>query len=149
MNRENSKVIALIGAMLLGIGVFLPVVRVPKMGTLNLIHGGRGDGMIILLLVAIIVALALLNRTRHVIWPGIASLLMLGFTFSNVQSGLSRARRDMAAKMDDNPFAAVADAATASIQLEWGWAVLVLGAIMVIAAGITAWRGRAGPPPQS
>jgi hypothetical protein len=33
-----------------------------------------------------------------------------------------------------NPFAGLGQAAVSSVQLQWGWAVLVIGACLVIAA---------------
>lgn len=135
MDFKNSRMIALIGAGLLGIGVFLPLVRVPKLGTLNYFNNGSGDGVIVLLLVGAAVALALLNRVKHVIWPGLLSLGLIGFSFIRLQSNLSDVR-GVAGR--DNPFA---DAAASAVQMEYGWAVLVIGAALIIAGGVIAWRG--------
>jgi hypothetical protein len=51
-------------------------------------------------------------------------------------------KKNMNAKLADNPFRGLADAAVEAIQLQWGWAVLVLGASMLIAAAVIAKTGR-------
>lgn len=140
MNRSNAKVIALVGAGLLAIGVFLPLVRVPKMGTINYVANGSGDGIFVLVLAVAAAALALLDRTRHALWPGLASLAMIAFTFFSLQSRMAEARAQMRSSIGDNPFGGIAEAASNAIQLEYGWAVLVFGALMVIAGGALAWR---------
>ena len=148
MDKDNSKVIALVGAGMLALGAFLPLVRVPKMGTISYMGNGSGDGIIILLLAAAAAGLALMGRTKHVIWPGLASLGLIAFTFFGLQARLSEARSKIREEAGDNPFGGLAEAATNAIQLEFGWAVLVLGALGLIAAGILAWRRR-GPGRES
>jgi hypothetical protein len=140
MNGSNSKVIALIGGVLLAIGVFLPLVRVPKLGTINYINNGSGDGLIVLILAGVAIALALLERTKHAIWPGIASAAMIAFTFMRLQSRLAEVRERAERELEGNPFSGIAEAAAGAIQLEYGWAVLTFGALMVIAGGALAWR---------
>ena len=36
--------------------------------------------------------------------------------------------------LKDNPFRGLADIAVQSIQLQWGWAVLVIGVVLLVAA---------------
>lgn len=147
MDKDNSKVIALVGAGMLAIGTFLPLVRVPKMGTISYIGNGSGDGVIVLVLAAVAAGLALLGRVKHVVWPGLLSLALIAFTYFGLQSRLSEARLKIRAEAgEDNPFGGLAEAATNAIQLEFGWAVLVFGALIVIAAGVLAWR-RPAPGP--
>lgn len=133
--KTDSRTLALIGAALLFVGAFLPLVSVPIMGSINYVNNGGGDGIFIVGLAAISAVLALLGRTRFVLFTGLASLALLAFTYLNLQSNMSGAR----AKMGDNPFA---DAAMAAIQMQWGWAVLLLGALIVIYAGWQSWRVR-------
>ena len=136
---KDSKTVALIGAGLLFVGAFMPIISMPIMGSLNYFQNGRGDGVIIVLLAISTAALAATDRVRHVIWTGIAALAMLGFTFFRFQSALSEAKAQMSADLSDNPFRGLAEAAANSVQLQWGWAVLVLGAAVVTFAG---WQAR-------
>ena len=47
MEFTKQQLIGLFGSLLLLIGVFLPVLSVPIMGSISLLNNGRSDGMII------------------------------------------------------------------------------------------------------
>jgi uncharacterized membrane protein len=145
MNGNNGKVLALIGAALIGVGVFLPIVSVPKRGTSSLMQGDYTGGLVMLGLAAAIVLLTLINRTRHVVWPGVASLALMAYAYIRVQTVIEQARQRLGET--ENPLAIVIDAAAANSRTEWGWAVLVLGAILAIAGGVLAWREPRVPAP--
>ncbi len=127
------------------LGVFMPIVSAPIVGNINYFMNGKGDGVVILILAAAAAILTFTGRVRHVVWPGAAALLMLGFTFIRFQYGMAEMRRRMETELAGNPFRGLADMATNSIQLQWGWAVLVLGAGLLIYAGITARRQISSP----
>jgi hypothetical protein len=38
--------------------------------------------------------------------------------------------------LSDNPFRGLADAAVSSVQIEWGWAVLLAGAVSLVASAL-------------
>ena len=103
-------------------------------------QNGKGDGVIIVLLAISTAGLALAGRAQQVLWTGLASVAMLAFTFFRFQSGLSEMKERVATDLADNPFRGLADMAVNSVQLQWGWAVLVLGAALVTYAGWTAQR---------
>ena len=59
------------------------------------------------------------------------SLAVMVFTFVNFQMRIS----DLEKSLGDNPFAkSISNIALQTVQLQWGWAVLVIGAIMLIVA---------------
>lgn len=136
----TNRSLALIGAALLFVGVFMPILSVPIMGSVNYFMNGKGDGVIVLLMALAAGGLALAGRVRHVVWPGAVSLVMLAFTFVRFQSGMAEMRSKMDSDLADNPFRGLAEAAMGSIQLQWGWAVLLLGAAIVTYAGIADRR---------
>ena len=78
---KESKTIALIGAGLLFIGAFMPIVSAPIIGSINYFQNGKGDGVIIVLLAISTAGLALAGRAQQVLWTGLASVAMLAFTF--------------------------------------------------------------------
>jgi hypothetical protein len=43
-------------------------------------------------------------------------------------------RKEKQTDLKDNPFRGLADVAVQSIQLQWGWAVLVIGIVLLVAA---------------
>jgi hypothetical protein len=118
--------------------VFAPIVSVPLMGTQNYFQNGEGDGkiLIVLALLGLVFALA---RKFQILWAtGIASLGILAFTFLNFQRGLGEMKRSMDVELAGNPFRGLADMAVQSVQLQWGWAVLIIGAGLMIASAISA-----------
>ena len=55
-------------------------------------------------------------------------------TFISFQSEMSQAKADMASELVGNPFRGSADMAMQSVQLQWRWALLIVGAALVIAS---------------
>lgn len=139
---KDSKTLAFIGAALLFVGAFMPIVSLPIVGSLNYFQNGRGDGVIIVLIAVATALLAGTGRTRHVMWTGIAALAMLAYTFIRFQTAMSDARSRMEEELADNPFRGLAEMAVGSVQLQWGWAVLLIGAGIVTWAG---WQARREP----
>jgi hypothetical protein len=138
---KDNKTLALIGAALLFVGAFMPIISVPIMGSMNYFQNGKGDGVVIVLLAAATAIFAGSGHVKHVLWTGLAAIVVLGFTFIRFHAKMNEARAELDAQMADNPFRGLADAAMNSIQLQWGWAVLLLGAGMAVYAG---WQARHG-----
>jgi hypothetical protein len=139
----TNKNIALLGSALLAIGVFLPLVSVPIVGSLNYFRNGTGDGLIMLVIAATAVGFALTGRENYIFFAGLASVALLLFTFINLQARLAEMKAQMDEQLTGNPFRGLADMAYDSIQMQWGWAVLLLGAGLITYAG---WRFRQEAP---
>ncbi|MGB8989707.1 MAG: hypothetical protein WCC37_24130, partial [Candidatus Sulfotelmatobacter sp.] len=45
-SSRTKQILAILGALLLFVGVFLPIVSMPIVGSLNYFHNGQGDGTI-------------------------------------------------------------------------------------------------------
>lgn len=147
MQADGPKVTALIGAALVAIGPFLPMMHVPKRGSITLMAAPWAwVGWTILALGALAALLALLNRTRHVIWPGIATLGLLAYGYVQVSTEIERARLrvggGIGSLIEGDPLAKLKDIAALNTRYEYGWAVLVFGALALVAAGVLAWRGQ-------
>jgi len=136
---KDSKTLALVGAALLFVGAFMPIISVPIMGSMNYFQNGKGDGVIIVLLAVATGLFAGGGYVKHVLWTGLAAIAMLGFTFFRFQAAMGEVRTKMEGDLADNPFRGLAEAAVNSVQLQWGWAVLLLGAGLVAYAG---WQAR-------
>lgn len=135
----TNKGFAFGGAGALVIGLFTPIVTLPFLGTVNLFNNGTNVvALVLLALAAIAAGLALKDREPDVIWPGAAAALILIYYFLKLQYTLSQMRGDLAKSLEGNPLAGIAQTAMSSIQLQWGWIVLALGAGLLIYAGVTA-----------
>lgn len=152
----NKQMLGLLGSAVLFVGVFMPIVSVPIMGSVNYFQNGRGDGTVVLGFA--LVALFMVNRKFYrLLWiPGFGSLAVLALTFWNIQSRLSEMRSSMSKELADNPFRGLAEAMTGTVQLQWGWAVLVVGSVLLLLAAFSAETisnggggaaGRASVPP--
>jgi len=130
---KTKQMLGLIGSIVLFIGVFTPIVSVPFMGNMNYFQNGKGDGTLILIL-AVVSLVLVLNKNYKGLWlTGVGSVAVMAFTFINFQMKMSEIKSEMESALDGNPFRGFADMAMQSVQLQWGWALLIVGAGLVIA----------------
>jgi len=128
----TKKLLGIIGSIVLFIGVFMPIVSVPIVGNMNYFQNGKGDGTFVLILAWISFVLVLAEKFKGLWFTGLGSLGIMLFTFINFQAKMSQAKADMEAELAGNPFRGLADIAMQSVQLQWGWPVLIVGAALVI-----------------
>lgn len=130
------QILGLVGSLILFIGVFTPIISLPIVGSMNYFQNGRGDGVIILVLAAFSVFLTLTKRYRFLLFTGGGSLAILAFTFINFQYRMSQMQSQMKESMANNPFGGLGEAMLNTVQIQWGWAVLIIGAALLIAAAL-------------
>ena len=139
----SSQILGAVGAVVLFIGAFVPILSGPLIGTLNyfqysLRYGlgegvierilghiyGIGEGVIVLILALVSLVMALTKRRRWLWMTGLLSLGVLAFTFINVLLWInaSKGREGLIEP-------------TIYIQW-WGWVVMVVGACLIITAAI-------------
>lgn len=135
-----ERLLALGGAGLLFLGVFLPIISVPLFGSVNYFRNGQGDGVIILVLAAITLVLVARENYKWLWGTGLGALAMLTFTFVNFHVQIGSTRSEMQQELADNPFAEMGTAIMDTVQLEWGWIVLVMGAALIAASAWQAGR---------
>jgi len=124
-------VIGTIGAIILFVGVFTPIVNVPIMGPMNYFQNGKGDGAVVLVL-AVLSLLAIVTRKDAILFfTSIGCLGALTFTFVNFKVSMDRLLGQ--AGGTDDVFSGLAHLAVQSVQLQWGWAVLIVGACLTLA----------------
>lgn len=131
---NTKQMLDLIGSIVLFIGVFTPIVSVPIMGNMNYFQNGKGDGTLILILAAISLVLVLTKKYKGLWLTGVGSFAVMAFTFISFQMKMADIKSQMESELAGNPFRGLADMAMQSVQLQWGWALLVVGAGLVIAS---------------
>ena len=130
---ELKQILGVAGSLLLFVGVFVPIISMPIIGSLNYFQNGKGDGVIILVLALISLVLTLTRKYKALLITGLLSLAVMLFTFISFKMRIN----DMKNSLGDNPFAkGIADLALQTVQIQWGWAVLVIGACLIIAAAV-------------
>ncbi len=136
-NYQTKSVIGIIGSGCLILGVFLPILRLPFIGSMDYLRGGTGDGVFVMALGAVAIVMTLC-RTFRLLWlPGVASLGIMAFSILNFFGGMAEARRTLDNDLEGNPFRGIGEAMIGSVSLEWGWIVLIGGGVLVcVAAGL-------------
>ena len=126
-DTDRATVVALLGAGLLFFGSFSPVFSVPVFGSQTFIQNGQAQGFVLIALAVLTVWLALTRRYRLLWWPGLTALAVIAYSYFSFRSELSGVSEEI-------PFRVLREAALDSIQLQWGWAVLVLAALLICGA---------------
>lgn len=136
--RHLCQPLGLVGSLLLLIGALTPLIsfKPPIMGDIvirvNYFQTGGNEGVLVWVIAGISLVLTLMKKYQGLIITGIGSLAVLAFTFLNFQTSLSSIRPFL--KVYDS--LGLAQATLDTVQLEWGWAVLIIGAGFLLAA---AW----------
>lgn len=134
-NKKGTKqILGLIGSAVLFLGVFAPIVSIPIMGNMNYFQNGKGDGIIVLVLAVVSLILVLLKKFKGLWFTGLSSMAIMVFTFINFQMNLANTNTQMETELAGNPFRGLVDMAMQSVQIQWGWALLIVGAVLVIAS---------------
>ena len=118
--NEKSLWLGLVGSVLLIVGVFLPLVSAPSLGSINYFRNGSGDGVIVLGFGVISIVLAITGRYRGLWLPGLGSLLLLIYTFYGFRKLIGETSKETMKLL--------------SPELQWGWGVLLAGAALIMAA---------------
>lgn len=126
--------LGVVGSIVLFAAVFMPLFSVPIVGNVNYFQNGKGDGVVIIILAGVSLFLALTERFKGLLITGLLSLAMMGFTFFSFQLKMSEARAEMS--KSDNLFKGLGEKMLETVQIQWGWAILVIGAGMLIAAAL-------------
>lgn len=135
---DNKQLLGILGSVMLGIGVFMPLISLPVVGSINYFHNGKGDGVFVLVFAFISLLLVLSHRYRGLWVTSLLSAALLLFSVTRFQWGMSELKADMSTELAGNPFRGIADVAVASIQLQWGLGVMVIGLTLLIVVAALA-----------
>ena len=108
------------------LGTFAPIMAGPLGVSANLFGNGETDGALVLVFAAATLVLALVKRYELLWFTGLGSLGVIVFDFFDARSRI----------------AGLEGIAQNFLRLEWGWAVLFIGAGLVLAAAIVPRRAR-------
>lgn len=119
MNTMNTRqMLGLIGSIALFIGVFAPLVSIPIVGSMNYIQNGQADGIFIVIFAVVSLVWVLTKRYEYLWVTGLGSVGVMAFTFFSLQARIADIESELAARL---------------VQLQWGWALLIVGAGLLIA----------------
>jgi hypothetical protein len=134
LSKEPKQLLGLIGSSLLFMGVFTPIISYPVIGSMNAFQHTQWNGPILLILAVISLFLSMTGRYNRLWVTGFLSLGVVAQTFISIQFKLVALQEKMAMRLAGTPMRGLADKAVQSVQFRWGWALLVLGALLLIAS---------------
>ena len=134
VSLENWQIVALIGAVVLLISVFCPVVNYSRLGPGSLINGGAWPGVVILILAIVAGVFAVLRETRVMIGAAGIALLIGAVKLIEVLSSMRPSEPSSGLEQLFGGLSAL----TGTVSVSWGWAVLFIGAGTVIGASFGA-----------
>ena len=138
MNQKQT--VGLVGALLIAIGVFTPLVTIPIMGSLNAFQNGEGDGIILLGLEIPILLLILAKKFKYICLPAFAIAGILVYDFINIQNKLHQL---------SSQSSGLAAGMIGSIQMQWGWAILALGVLCLFTCSLSGFLKVEDKPSES
>jgi len=127
---DKQFLLGLVGSISLCIGVFAPLLSIPIVGSQNLFANSQEAGGIVLLIGVASLGVVLVKKYEALWLTGLGGLAMTILTFLKFHSENGQVKTDV---KDDPHIADLADAMMETIQIEWGWAVLLVGSILLIA----------------
>ena len=136
-----KQILGFSGSILMFLGVFAPVISVPVMGNLNYFQNGKGSGVFLLIFALASFVLMLLKRYKLLWFTGLGSLLILIYTFILLQVKISEVKSELESQLAGNPFRSFADVAVQSVQLQWGWPLLLIATFMLFSSAAISEDG--------
>ncbi len=137
---DLALILGILGTVLIVLGAFAPVFSVPILGNVSFFRDGSEEGYI-LIGCAIASMIFLLKKQYTFLWSsalGASGIVALVFSFFQMQ--LHQVKSSLDSDLADNPFRGLADAAVASVQMQWGWIVLIFGCAMLLFAAYLRQR---------
>lgn len=134
----TNRSIVFLGAGLLLLGLFVPVVMMPYVGSQNIFgNGGHVTPYLFLVPIGLIGFLAFKDQSHDAFIPGVGVGGILLALFVNVQINISYINRTFKAnlaELEGSLYAATTPGLSDSASIQWGWLILIAGAGCVIYA---------------
>ena len=128
---RNQQIFGYGSSALLILGTFMPIVSLPMVGTLTYFANGQGDGWLVLVCAAAAIVLTALRKFKFVWIPGGIALILLIVVFARIMGVINEARAALD-NLEGNPFKGLAESLVGSVQIQFGWIVLVIGALGLV-----------------
>lgn len=132
----TARILALIGAISLFIGVFMPIVSIPILGNRSYLSLWRGDAIVLICVAFLSLLLVLARSYRFLLLPGCFSLFLIVYTYLRLQRRLNATIEEVKSGLAGNPFAELGISIFESIQIEWGFGFLIVGPVLIITAAL-------------
>lgn len=132
MEFTKPQLIGFGGGILLLLGIFLPIVSMPIVGSVSIFSSGRVDGYILLGLTIVSLFFVFQNTLRLLKFTSVISLLMVLISFVYVVLKVNNLKGDLAKDLEGNPFGGLAQAMASTVQIQYGWVFLFIGSLLLV-----------------
>ena len=137
---QYQMIIAIIGSIVLMVGVFLPFIKAPFLGVVDYTRIGKYYDEIVIACGLVAIILALLKLYRWLVIPAFGSLCVIVFSIYKVFSKVSMLREMVEDKLYNNPYkdliATFIDSMQEATSLQWGVIILGTGVLLLLLAGM-------------
>lgn len=134
----KKQMLGILGSILLLIGVFAPMIRIPILGNISFFENNKLAGVLIVILAIISIFLAFTKRLKLLWFTSIALLAVMGYTAWEAQKPLSsiksKTSKILGEKLTDKITDKITDKAMDYVHIQWGLILLVFGLILIIIA---------------
>ena len=132
MEISKRQIVGFVGCLLMLLGIFLPVVSFPLVGSMNYVHNGNEGAIAIGILVAISLVFIWLRKFSALWFTSTGALGTITFSLLMLVFQIATMKAELQKNADGNPFAGLGELAVQGIQIQWGWAVLFIGAALAV-----------------
>ena len=130
--QDKRQLFGYISSIVLAFATFLPVATLPLVGSLNYFNNGQGDGTFILLAAIAAGVLVYLKKYNFLLIPGILAAALTLFDLIAMIAKINDMKASLNESLAGNPFAGIAQGLANSVQLQWGWFILLLAEAAVV-----------------
>jgi len=140
MSIAIQRIAAVVGGLLMAVGVFVPMLSIPVLRDDSYFHLSPGGAAIILALGGLSVLIAVVGRFRLLYITGMLALGLLIYTYFEVQQRKSSAQSDLRERVIDTPLKNLSRGLISSVGLRFGWPMMMLGAAIIVAVPLVGSR---------
>lgn len=132
MYTQNSqKNLGFTGSIILFIGTLTPIMSMPIMGGLSYIQYGE-NGVVVMILAIISFVCVLMDEYKALWITGVLSACIILIDFFEIYTAISDFKNKIGVNATDGILIDFAKMAMQSVQLQWGWALLFIGVVLII-----------------
>jgi len=141
-----KQIIGIIGSLLLILGVFIPLVKIPLVGGISFYDNSRLEAIIVIIIAVISVFLVVAKRYILLWVSGFALLAVVSVrgiqVIKKLYSARSTAEKILGEKLTAKITKKLTHVAIEHVDISWGLVFLIVGAVLIILCAILATRQR-------
>jgi hypothetical protein len=141
-----KQIIGIIGSLLLILGVFIPLVKIPIVGGITFYGNSKLEATIVIAIAVISIFLVVAKRYILLWVSGFALLAVVSVrgiqTIQKLNSAKSTAEKIFGEKLAAKITSKVTNVAINHVHISWGLIFLIVGAILIILCAVLATRER-------